>query len=158
MSYQANRRWNPSTHCASRTRWSEAWALDGSAAPQKADGRKHSLAVGRAASDRRSAATVKGSEERTISVQRVDSQAILSERRGPSEGGLPGSALQGAAAALVDSRTRRIMPGGECLCGEPPHLERVDQLSELRLHSERFSQVGRVPRSSRGRLCTKMRF
>ena len=35
-------------------------------------------------------ATVKGSEGRTISVQRVDSQAILSERRGPSEGGLPG--------------------------------------------------------------------
>ena len=100
-------------------------------------------------------ATVKGSEGRTINVQRVDSQAILSERRGPSEGGLPGSArraMQGAAAALVDSRTRRILPGGECLCGEPPHLERVDQLRELRLHSERFSQVGRVPRSSRGRL------
>ena len=61
-------------------------------------------------------ATVKGSEGRTINVHRVDSQAILSERRGPSEGGLPGSArrdMQGAAEALVDSRTRRIVPGGE---------------------------------------------
>ena len=76
-------------------------------------------------------ATVRGSEGRTISVQRVDSQAILSVRRGPSEGGLPGSARrakQGAAAALVDSRTRRIVPGGECLCGEPPHFTRACQL------------------------------
>ena len=64
-------------------------------------------------------------------MQRVDSQAILSERRGPSEGGLPGSARrakQGAAAALVDSRTRGIVPGGECLCGEPPHFRRACQL------------------------------
>ena len=36
------------------------------------------------------------------------------------------STMQGAAAALMDSRTRRIVPEGECLCGEPPHLERVD--------------------------------
>ena len=69
-------------------------------------------------------------------MQRVDSQAILSERRGLSEGGLPGSARragQDAAAAL--SRTRTIVPGGECLCGEPPHLEQADQLRELRLHT-----------------------
>ena len=83
-------------------------------------------------------------------MQRVDSQAILSERRGPSEGGLPGSArraMQGAAAALVDSRTRRIVPGGECLCGEPPHLEQADQLRELRLHSTRI--LSRWPRTSK---------
>ena len=41
--------------------------------------------------------------------------------------------MQGAAAALVDSRTRRIMPGGECLCGDPPYLEQVDQLSAFAL-------------------------
>ena len=64
--------------------------------------------------------------------------------------GLPGSArraMQGAAAALVDSRTRRIVPGGECLCGEPPHLERVHQLRELRFHSTRI--LSRWPRTSK---------
>ena len=55
--------------------------------------------------------------------------------------------MQGAAAALVDSRTRRIVPGGECLCGEPPHLEQADQLRELRLHSERF--LSSWPRTSK---------
>ena len=64
--------------------------------------------------DGRSAAVI-GSEGKTISVQRVDTQAILSEWRGPSEGGLSGSArraMLGAAAALVDSRICRIVPGG----------------------------------------------
>ena len=101
-------------------------------------------------------ATVRGSEGRTISVQRVDSQAILFERRGLSEGGLPGSArraMQSVAAALVDSRTRRIVPGGECLCGEPSHLSQAYQLDGAALYS-RFPSSGRVPRSSRGRYCS----
>ena len=37
--------------------------------------------------------------------------------------------MQSAAVALVDSRTRRIVPG-ESLCGEPPHLRQAYQLDE----------------------------
>ena len=100
--------------------------MDESTVAQKADMRKHSLAVGRAAPDRQSV---------------CHNQRVGGKGHQCAEGGLSGNPVRAeraergrtlrvsaecAAAALVDSRTRRIVPGGECLCGEPPHLEQAD--------------------------------
>ena len=57
------------------------------------------------------AVTVRGSEGKTNCTCEVDSQVILFDGRGPSEGGLPGSRRGGPwrrTEALVDSSTRRI--------------------------------------------------
>ena len=57
------------------------------------------------------AVTVRGLEGKTNCTCEVDSQVILFDGRGPSEGGLPGSRRGGPwrrTEALVDSSTRRI--------------------------------------------------